>query len=138
MAFFNKIGLLILNEDQTKFLVCEKAPNDVTADYIMPGGQFNERSEEECLKVEIKEELNCDIDLDSLKFIAEYIGPAAGMLDKDVSIRLWQGKIIGEPKPSTEIKFIHWIGKDDMSNLRVSPIVRDRIILDLIKRNILK
>jgi hypothetical protein len=36
MAYFNKIGLLLFNEDQTKFLVCEK--DNFTSDFIMPGG----------------------------------------------------------------------------------------------------
>jgi hypothetical protein len=60
------------------------------------------------------------------------------MPDKDVSIKLYSGKIIGKPKPSTEIKFIHWIGKTDKNNLRVSQIIRNKIIPDLIKRKILK
>lgn len=40
MAYFNKIGLLLLNEDQTKFMVCEK--DNFTSDFIMPGGQLDE------------------------------------------------------------------------------------------------
>ncbi|MEK7496747.1 MAG: hypothetical protein AAB657_02475 [Patescibacteria group bacterium] len=69
MAYYNKIALLILNEDQTKFLVCEKDPSNVTSDYIMPGGQFQEATEVETLKAEIKEELNCEVDVNSLRYI---------------------------------------------------------------------
>ncbi|MEK6819969.1 MAG: NUDIX domain-containing protein [Nanoarchaeota archaeon] len=138
MAYFNKIGLLILNKDKTKFLVCEKAKENVTSDYIMPGGKFEENSIEECLKNEIKEELNCKVDFKTLNYIGEYIDIAAGFSDKDVSIKLYSANLIGKPKPSTEIKFIHWIGKKDKNNLRVSPIVRNKIIPDLIKRKILK
>ncbi|HUD03898.1 MAG TPA: NUDIX domain-containing protein [Candidatus Paceibacterota bacterium] len=138
MAFYNKIGLLVLNEDATKFLVCEKSPQNVTADYIMPGGQFQEMSVEECLKNEIDEELNCEVDFTSLKFIAEYIDVAAGKPDKDVSIKLYVAKLIGIPTPSTEIKFLHWIGKNDQKNMRVSQIIRNKIIPDLINRKILK
>lgn len=80
MAYYNKIGLLILNEDGTKFLVCEKYSQFVTSDYIMPGGKFEEETEIECLKNEIREELNCEIDVKSLKYIAEYTDVAAGNL----------------------------------------------------------
>ena len=55
MAYYNKIGLLVLSSDFTKFLVCEKYPENVTSDYIMPGGQFQETTVEECLRNEIKE-----------------------------------------------------------------------------------
>lgn len=138
MVYYNKIGLLILNQDETKFLVCEKSPENVTSDYIMPGGQFKEANEVECLKNEIKEELDCEIDEESLEYVGEYTDVAAGRPDRDVSIKLYKGKIIGKPKPSTEIKFIHWIGKKDITNQRVSPIIRNKIIYDLVKRRILK
>ena len=138
MAYYNKAGLLVLNEDQTEFLVCEKAPEHVTADYIMPGGKIEEPNEIETLKAEIKEELDCEINPNELEFIGEYTDVASGRPDRDVSIKLWKGELIGEPKPSTEVKFIHWIGKSAIDNPRVSPIIRNKIIPDLVKRGILK
>lgn len=138
MAFYNKIGLLVLNKTKNKFLVCEKAADNVTSDYIMPGGQFFESSVEECLKNEIKEELDCEVDLDTLCFVGEYVDVAAGDPTRDVSIQLYQGDIIGTPVPSSEIKFIHWIGGKDEKNFRVSPIIRNKIIPDLLQKKILK
>jgi 8-oxo-dGTP pyrophosphatase MutT (NUDIX family) len=138
MAYYNKIGLLVLNEDQTKFLVCEKYPQFVTSDYIMPGGKLEEASEIECLRNEIREELQCTIDETSLEFINEYIDVAAGRPDRDVSIKLYRGKIFGEPTPSTEIKAVHWIGKEDLENSRISPIIRNKIMPDLLQKEILK
>ena len=138
MAYYNKIGLLVLNEDNSRFLVVQKHPEDVTADYIMPGGQFEEASVEECLKNEIKEELNCEVDFKTLEYINEYIDVAAGRPDRDVSIKLYKGSLIGDPQPSSEIKHIHWIGKDDIDNQAVSPIIRNKIIPDLVEREILK
>ncbi len=137
MAYYNKIGLLVLNQKNNKFLVCEKSPKNVTSDYIMPGGQFQEESVEECLKNEIKEELNCAVDFDSLQFIGKYTDVAAGQPDRDVSIKLYRANLIGIPTPSTEIKLIHWISKKDRYNPRLSPIIRNKIIPDLIKRKIL-
>ena len=137
MAYYNKIGLLVLNNENTKFLVCEKDSKNVTSDYIMPGGQFFEASVEECLKNEVKEELDCEVDFGSLEYIGEYNDVAAGRPDREVSIKLYKGNLIGIPKPSTEIKYIHWIGRGDQSNVRVSPIIRNKIIPDLIKRGML-
>jgi 8-oxo-dGTP pyrophosphatase MutT (NUDIX family) len=138
MAYYNKIGLLVLNEGSSKFLVCEKYPQNVTADYIMPGGQFQEVTVEECLKNEIKEELSCEVDFSTLTFVDEYTDVAAGRPDRDVSIKLYSGSLIGTPTPSTEIKEIHWIGKEDAQNERVSPIVRNKIIPDLVSKGLLK
>lgn len=137
MAYFNKIGLLLLNEDQTKFLVCEK--DNFTSDFIMPGGQLDEEEDDrECLTREIKEELAVETDKKSLEYIDEYIDVAAGAPTKDVSIKLYKGNIVGDPKPSMEMIKFHWIGKEDLSNSRISPIIRNKIIPDLIAKNILK
>lgn len=138
MAHFQKIGLLVLSKDRTKFLVCEKDPHDMTADYIMPGGQLTHISVEECLRSEIKEELDCEVDFNTLEYIGEYKDVAAGDPKSEVRIELFTAKIIGEPTPSSEIKFLHWIGREDQNNERVSPIVRNKIIPDLVRRQILR
>ncbi len=138
MSYWYKIGLLVLSEDNTTFLVCEKDPRDITSDYIMPGGQMTQETVEECLKDKIKGELDCEVDFKTLVYVGEYADVAAGDTDHEVSIELYRAKIIGEPKPSSEIKALHWIGKDDANNPRVSVIIRNKIIPDLVRRSILK
>jgi 8-oxo-dGTP pyrophosphatase MutT (NUDIX family) len=141
MAYYNKIGLLILNEDQTSFLVCEpgnKYEDKRVTQYLMPGGQLEENSDEECLGREIKEELDCDIDKKSLEYIGEYLDVSAATPERDVMIRLYKGNLVGEPKPSSEIGALHWIGKNNVDDSKVSPIIKNKIIPDLIKREILK
>lgn len=138
MAYWYKIGLLVLNEDKTKFLVCEKEKGDITTDYIMPGGQMEEETAKESLRREIKEELDCEVNFRSLRYVGEYADIAAGEPDHEVVIELYRGKLIGEPKPSSEIKRLHWIGKEDANNPRVSPIIRNQIIPSLVEKGILK
>jgi 8-oxo-dGTP diphosphatase len=138
MAYWFHIGLLVLNDDSTKFLVCEKDKSDITDQFIMPGGQMDEQSVEECLKQEIKEELSCDVDVSTLKYIGEYTDVAAGDPDHDLIMDLFQGKLVGKPQPAAEIKRIHWIGKKDQYDARVSSIIRDKIIPSLIEKGILK
>jgi len=140
MAYYNKIGLLILSEDAKKFLVCEpgdKYTERSVTQYLMPGGKLEEKSDIECLKAEIKEELGCDVDIKSLELIGEYTDIAATP-GRDVRIRLYKGKLIGEPEPSTEIGALHWISKEDVTNQKVSPIIRNKIIQDLVNRKIIK
>ncbi len=137
MADINKIGLLLLNDKKTQFLVCEKYKGDVTSDFIMPGGQVEEdETDEQCLIREIQEELGVELDDKNLVYLGEYIDVAAGMPGKFVSIKLYQGQITEDPKPSSEIKQFHWIGRE--GSPRLSPIIKNKILPDLILKNILK
>jgi 8-oxo-dGTP diphosphatase len=141
MAYFNKVGLLVLNEDQTKFLVCEPANafhNGIKM-LIMPGGQIEAgESDIECVMRETKEELSAKIDPSSLAFIGEYVDVSASNPNHDVSIKLYQGKLLDEPKASEEIQALFWIGKEDISNEKVSLIIRNKIIPDLEAKKIIK
>jgi 8-oxo-dGTP pyrophosphatase MutT (NUDIX family) len=140
MAYYHKIGFLALNEDHTKFLVCEKDDESDTDDYIMPGGipTPDERTDEECLRNEIEEELDCGIDFSTLVYVGEYHGPAAGWTDRDITMKVYTGELIGVPRPCSEIERLHWIGKEDAQNPRVSFLIRTKIMPDLVKRKILR
>lgn len=140
MAYYNKIGLLVLSEDAKKFLVCEpgeKYTEKSVVQYLMPGGKLEEKSDIECLRSEIREELSCEINVGSLELIGEYTDIAATP-GRDVMIRLYRGKLIGEPKPSSEIGALHWISKKDFNNQKVSPIIRNKIIPDIAAKRILR
>jgi 8-oxo-dGTP diphosphatase len=139
MAYYNKIGLLVLNEDKTKFLVCEPGRDyeeKTVKSYLMPGGQLEGENDVECLIREIKEELDCAMKIDSLQLLGEYEDEAATP-GRDVMIRLYQGELAGEPAPSSEIGALHWVGREDAGNPRLSPIIKNKIIPDLIKNKIL-
>ncbi len=137
MADINKSALLILNEEATKFLVTRK--NDVTVtQWLLPGGKIEQgESVEEALVREIQEELGCVVDEESLDFFGEYEAPAAGRPGQFVNIKLYSGKLIGSPKPMSEIKELGWLGKEDANNEEASEIIRVHLIPDLVKREIL-
>lgn len=138
MADIHKSALLILNEEKTKFLVNRKSKDDVTSQWLMPGGSIEEgETIEESLVREIKEELDCDLDLTGLARIGVYEAPAAGQPEKMVNIQLYSGSITEIPKPSSEIVALSWLGKEDKNNQEVSEIIRTKIIPDLVARHIL-
>lgn len=146
MAYYNKIGLLILNEDKTKFMICEpgaKYGEDVgdekaksVTQFIMPGGQLDGDSDMDCLQKEIREELSCEVDMSSVSIVGDYTDVAASSPDRDVLIRLYQGNLIGEPRASSEIGKLHWVGKTDTE--RLSPIIKNKILPDLIAKGLLQ
>ncbi len=68
------------------------------------GGKIEEgESDIECLKREVKEEIDCEIDEPSIKFLTEFEDVAHGKEERLVNIRMYEGKLIGEPKPSSEV-----------------------------------
>jgi len=102
----------------------------------MPGGQIDSgESDIDCLVREIKEELSVDTDINSLEYLWEYIDVAAWDLTKDVSIRLFKWKIIWNPVPSQEIIWFQWI--DKTWNSKLSAIIKNKILPDLVSRKIL-
>lgn len=70
--------------------------------YTLGGKIKEEESDIECLKREVFEEVGCRIEENSLKFLNEFLGPAHGVGGK-LNIRLYQGKLIGKPRLSSEV-----------------------------------
>jgi len=135
---FDKIGLLIVLND--KVLLCRK--KDYTSKLILPGGKI-ETGEDDitCLKREIKEELGSDNEIiGDPSYIGTYIDKAASddlSENKIVRIKLYQGNIAHKAKPTSEIKETIWFTQDSNWD-DLSPIIKNKIFPDLIKRGILK
>lgn len=83
------------------------------------GGKKEEgESEIDCLKREIKEEVGCEIDESSLKFLHEFEDIAHGKDKALVNIRMYKGKLIGKPLPSSEIAEVGYFDTNsDKKNL---------------------
>ncbi len=62
----------------------------------------------ECLKREVKEEIGCEVDGSSLKYLTTFQDIAHDKTGEMVNIKVYEGKLIGEPKPSSEIAEIGW------------------------------
>jgi len=83
------------------------------------GGKIEEReSEIDCLKRETKEEIGCEIDEQSIKFLTEFEDVAHGKNGAMLNIKMYGGKLIGEPKPSSEVVEIGYFDTNsDKKNL---------------------
>lgn len=82
------------------------------------GGKIEEgESDIDCLKREVKEEIGCEVDESSLKFLKEFEDIAHG--DQDMlNVKVYAGNLIGEPKPSSEVVEVGWFDSNsDPKNL---------------------
>ena len=135
MADIVKIGLLVLRGDQILF--CRKDRD--TSKLILPGGRIEAgESETACLARELREELG-DVTCADLERLGTYQDRAAHddpALVKSLRLTLYRGRLIGEPRPSSEITQLVWFGPNsDRSQL--SPIFLNQILPDLLRRRIL-
>lgn len=97
------------------------------------GGKIEEgESEINCLNREVKEEIGCSLDEASIKFLTEFEDVAHGK-DALVNIRMYQGKLIGEPKPSSEIVEIGWF--DTNSDKKNMSVIAKRTIFPWLKQH---
>jgi 8-oxo-dGTP diphosphatase len=72
--------------------------------FYNPGGKIEDgETDVECLRREVKEELDVDIDMDSVVLLGEFEAPAHRKPDLKVNIRLFSCQLTGEPKPHDEI-----------------------------------
>lgn len=68
------------------------------------GGKIEQGEDDiACLKREVKEEIGCGIDESSIKFLTEFEDIAHGKGKTLVNIRMYEGKLKGNPKPAAEI-----------------------------------
>ena len=105
--------------------------------FLMPGGKSKEgETEITALKREITEELGCSIDESSIAYLGNFEDLTADG-KATVSIDLYTGTLVGEPKPSSEIEELKWISTDDSINPLLTPIVKGQILPFLVGRKML-
>ena len=129
---YDKIGLLVRNGE--RILLCRKSRG--TTLLILPGGCIEPpETASDCLRREAREELG-PVEVTDVEYIGTYRDQAAGDLSKIVQIALYQGTLIGNPEPNSEIAELIWFGPDE-DRTRLSPSIVNKILPDLIERRIL-
>ena len=132
MVDYDKVGLLAISDN--RILLCRKKRG--TSLLILPGGCIESgESVEQCLSRELAEELG-PVEVTGLEYLGTYREKSAGDANKIVQIRLYSGKVNGDPAPHSEIAELVWFGPTDDRNV-LSPSIANKILPDLIERGIL-
>lgn len=124
-----KIGLAVM--DGTRVLLVKKKGGFL---YILPGGKPEQGEQDiDTLHREIQEELGCSIMARSLKYVGSFEDAAADMKDTTVVVKLYKGRLKGEPSPQSEIETLKWVGDGDDDSL-LAPSLRNQILPFLFSR----
>ena len=101
-----KVALAVFKD---KKLLVVRTHKNKEVFYTLGGKIERGESDIDCLKREVKEEVSCDVNESSLKFLQEFQDVAHGKENTWLVIRMYSGELVGEPKPSAEIIEIGWI-----------------------------
>lgn len=126
-----KVGLLLV--DDNSFLVTRK--NNTSA-FLIPGGRHEgEEDDVQALVREIREELDCQLDTGSLQYIGDFRDVAANEPNSYITVKLYSGKIVGNPVASSEIAELKWFNPkvDDAKILARS--IQNKILPYLLEKN---
>ncbi|OGL36810.1 hypothetical protein A3E49_02095 [Candidatus Saccharibacteria bacterium RIFCSPHIGHO2_12_FULL_49_19] len=115
LAYFKDKKILMARDDHN-----EEA-------FYTPGGKIEDgETDVECVIREVKEELDADLEKDSIEFLSEFEAVAHGKPHLRVSIRLFTGKLSGEPKPHGEIAELSYFDTS-VDNKHLTPILIEEI-----------
>lgn len=130
MKIINKAALAVFKDKKILFVRTNKQ-KDVF--YTLGGKYLEGEGDIDCIKREVREELGCRVDESSIKFLQEFEDVAHGDEFAMLRLRLYEGKLMDEPKPSSEIVEIGWF--DTNSDKKNLSVIAQRTIMPWLKEH---
>lgn len=109
---------------ENKILMAKGDSKDVF--FFVGGGLELGENDVDCLIREVKEEINCDLVIDSIQFLAEFEDLAHGKENTVVQLPFYTAEIIGEPVPSGEVDELAYLDSNADPEL-LSKIASDKV-----------
>lgn len=130
MEIIRKVALAVIKDGQM-LQVRTKSQKEVF--YTLGGKPEPGENDIECLKREVWEEVCCRINESSIRFLTEFKDVAHGEKGTMLNIRMYEGKLIGNPKPASEIVEIGWF--DTKSDRKYLSVIAQRTIFPWLKKH---
>ena len=90
---------------------------------MLPGGKIDVGEHEiPCLEREIQEELQCQLQRESLHALGAFTDVAANEPNTFVTMKLYKGQIVGTAHASGEIEEIHWFDMQKPKEILIAPL----------------
>ncbi len=123
-----KVALAVFKEKK----ILQVRTNKQEYVFFTLGGKIEPgETEIECLEREVKEEIGCEVS--NLKFLHEFEDVAHDKNEDLVNIKMYEGKLKGEPRPSAEIVEIGYF--DSNSDKRNLSVIAQRTIFPWLKQH---
>ncbi len=126
MRVINKVALAVFKD---KKMLQVRTKDQEKVFYTLGGKIEAGESDIDCLNREVKEEINCEIA--AIKFLHEFEDVAHGE-QAMLHLKMYEGELIGEPRPSSEIVEIGWF--DSKSDPESMSIIAKRTIFPWLKK----
>ena len=127
MKIINKAALAVI---KNKKILQVRTKGQPEVFYTLGGKIEKGETDIECLRREVKEEIGCSIE--SIKFLHEFEDVAHGK-QAILHLKMYEGKLKGEPKPSSEIVEIGWF--DTNSDPKNLSLIAKRTIFPWLKEH---
>lgn len=127
MKEIDKVGLAVIKDKK----VLMGRNEDQNAFYFVGGSVEEGESDIEALEREVGEELDTEIDKDSIKYLSQFEAPAHAKENTLLRIKLYKGDLLGEPKPTSEVKELKYFDSS-MEEKYSTPI--SQIIIPWLKK----
>lgn len=100
MKIIEKVALAVIQDKKVLFARSKK---NQSVFYTLGGKIEKGETDEECIFREVKEEVDTTIQEGSLVFLGVVHASAHDKPNTQVRVRLYQGQLLGSPKPSSEV-----------------------------------
>lgn len=126
----NKCAALVIKDN--KLLVVRKSGTSI---FISAGGKVDPNETKlECLEREVFEELGVKI-ITSRPYSCD--SAKAEFENKVITIHSYIVEVEGEPKPSSEISEIFWMGINDVNEIKLGSILKEHLVPKLYREGLL-
>ena len=121
-----RIAAAVIRDRRGRVLLVRKRG---TTAFMQPGGKINPNEDAlAALAREVKEELGCNLQPATARFLGEFTAPAANEVGASVIADLYEVEVDGDAKATAEIEEVAWVDATSPGGHLLAPLTRDHVL----------